>query len=84
MVKFSCAFGANNQANQPIRFRRMSAHCIVATYKPILNIVKNFGRKLLEFLRNFFKCTPPLSPHLSEVRYGPAGCPKKKTEPAHT
>ena len=67
MVKFSCAFSANNQATQLIRFRRLSAHCTIAAYKPIVNIATNFGRKFFESAPEFLSAPP----HLSEVRCGP-------------
>ena len=57
VIKFSCASGANNQ---PFQFSRMDARCIIATSETILNIVKNFVRKLFQAIRKFFISTPPI------------------------
>ena len=71
ILKFSCAFGANNQSHQ---FRRLDTRFIIATSETILNIVKNFVRKYSKLFGNF--STAP--PHSSDVRYGP-GCSRDLT-----
>ena len=65
ILKFSCAYGANNQPHQ---FGRPNTRFIIATSETILNIVKNFVRKYSKLFGNF--STAP--PHSSDVRYGPA------------
>ena len=64
ILKFSCAYGANNQ---PRQFGRLNTRFIIATSETVLNIVKNFVRKYSKLFGNF--STAP--PHSSDVRYGP-------------
>ena len=56
ILKFSCAFGANNQSRQ---FRRLDTRFIIATSETILNIVKNFVRKYSKLFGNFSTAPPP-------------------------
>ena len=57
ILKFSCAFGANNQSHQ---FRRLDTRFIIATSETILNIVKNFVRKYSKLFGNFSTAPPPI------------------------
>ena len=68
ILQFSCASGAKKQHHL---FKRLDTPCINATSQTILNIVKNFVRKIFQAFRKFFKCTPSPPPHSSEFRYGP-------------
>ena len=74
ILKYFSAFGANNQ---PHRLRRLDACYIIASSETILNIVKNFVRKIFQAIRKFFNCTPSfIRGSLRPCAETKARCPK--------